>query len=160
MMKIAAARARASRKPRQTAALRGKVGDREKRRGRGGLVLLALAFRHRHRVATGCYTSPLVFIIRRCDTRYVNYHRAHFLSGRVHSIRARCATVLLEPPELYARRQRDQPETKSVVRTYPACIFIRTCVAGTRASSRNLTGAVLLAARFAWEHAWPWRSDI
>lgn len=69
---------------------------------------------------------------------------------------------LLELPELYARRQRDQPETKRsvVVRRYPTCIFIHTCVVGTRASSQNLTGAVLLAARFAWEHARRTRSGI
>jgi len=50
-------------------------------------------------------------------------------------------------------RQRDQPEPgRSQV---PGLYLIHTCVAGTRASSRNLTGAVLLAARFAWEHARP-----
>lgn len=36
---------------------------------------------------------------------------------------------------------------------YTLCGAITPCVAGTRASSRNLTRAVLLAARFAWEHA-------
>lgn len=50
-------------------------------------------------------------------------------------------------------RQRGQPEPgRSQV---PGLYLIHTCVAGTRASSRNLTGAVLLAARFAWEHARP-----
>lgn len=50
-------------------------------------------------------------------------------------------------------RQRDQPEPgRSQV---PSLYLIHTCVAGTRASSRNLTSAVLLAARFAWEHARP-----
>lgn len=96
----------------------------------------------------------LLYYLCRSDTWYVNYHRPLYLASRVHSIRL---CIIPRPPgtaELYVLVVSGTNLSRAV-RRYLGLYLIHTCVAGTRASSRNLTGAVLLAARFAWEHARP-----